>query len=131
MDVSIFLAKFIGLYLVIVSLGLLVDKKNVDLLFGIYKNKGVVLVTGVLEVGLGLALVLTHNIWEWNWVGVITVIGWMLLARGIGRVAFSGTVVEYLLVMEKKLRKNNTWTFILLFLVFAIGLWLTYIGFTQ
>jgi len=31
---------------------------------------------------IGLVLVLTHNVWVWDWMVIITVLGWAALIKG-------------------------------------------------
>lgn len=96
MALSLFLAKIIGLALVCIAASLLIQKKNIGLLFEAYKNPSVVYITGVVEIFLGLTLVVSHNIWSYDFRTIITCIGWLLLIRDAGRVLFSTRVPELL-----------------------------------
>lgn len=126
MELSLLLAKIIGLTLVIIGAALLSNRKNVDLLFSVYSNPGPVFLTGILETGLGLAMVFNHNIWTLDYRGIITFIGWMLLVRGIGRTFFPKQVIKRL----QKFKKMQ-WIFTpLLVVIVIIGAYLAYSGFT-
>lgn len=126
MELSLFLAKVIGLVLILVSIGLLINKKNADLLFSLYSHPEAVLLTGVLETFLGIMFVLNHNIWTPDFRGVLTFIGWMLLIRGLGRILFPSKVTN----MLKKFKKTQSMFSILLVFVLLVGLYLAYSGFT-
>lgn len=127
MELSILLAKIIGLILTLVALTLLLNRKNIYLLFDIYKNPGAVFLTGLLEIFLGITFVLNHNIWTRDYRTVITIIGWMLLLRGLGRTFFPSRIPKLL----KKFRQMHAFFTPLLIFILAIGLYLTYMGFTK
>lgn len=127
MELSLFLAKVIGLVLILVSIGLLINKKNTNLLFNLYSHPEAVLLTGVLETFLGIMFILNHNIWTLDFRGVLTFIGWMLLIRGLGRILFPSKVTN----MLKKFKKTQSLLSILLVFVLLIGLYLAYSGFTD
>lgn len=127
MELSLLLAKVIGLVLMFVAVALLINKKNVDLLFNLYKNPGPVFVTGILEIVLGIMFVLNHNIWTLDFRGVITFIGWVLLVRGVGRVLFPSRVTRWL----ERFKKMRSAIAPLLIFVFLVGAYLAYMGFTK
>lgn len=126
MDLSLFLAKIIGLFLCIVAGALLFNRKSIVLLFSLYQHPEAVLITGFLDTFIGLALVLTHNIWIMNFQVIITLVGWILLVRGIGRILFPKSVVG----MLEKYKKMQSLITVLLVIVFGIGAYLAYMGFT-
>lgn len=125
---SLFLAKLVGLTLVIISAAMLVNRREVNLLFGIYRHPEAVFLTGFLEIVLGLSLVLTHNIWVMDYPVIITIVGWSLLIRGIGRTFAPEKVAK---VVEKLKKINKATVTGLLFTVLLLGGYLTYIGFTR
>ncbi len=43
---------------------------------------------GFLSIFLGLGTVIVHNIWAFNWQGIITVIAWLVLLKGIYVIAY-------------------------------------------
>ena len=125
MELSLFLAKVIGLTLILVASALVVNKKNIDLLFGLYKHPTAVFITGILETVLGIALVLSHNIWTPDFRGIITFVGWILLLRGVGRIFFPFRVTNKL---EKFRKMESAFTPLLIFVI-LIGAYLAYMGF--
>lgn len=127
MELSLFLAKVIGIVMMLVSVSLLFNKKSVALLFSIYSHTSAVFLTGLLEVVLGLMLVLTHNIWTFDFRGVITLMGWILLIRGLARLFFPSKII----VWANKFRRMQSVLKTLLIFVFLIGAYLTYMGFTK
>lgn len=126
MELSLFLAKVIGLTLMLVSTSLIVNKKNIDLLFEVYSHPKAVFITGVFETILGLSFVLSHNIWTFDFQGIITFIGWMLLLRGVGRTLFPESIVKTL----EKFRRMRSIMVPLLIFIFLVGAYLAFMGFT-
>ncbi|MFI4918225.1 MAG: hypothetical protein ACHP65_01570 [Legionellales bacterium] len=84
MDVSKFLSKVLGIYLLIVSSIMLVNMhqflNNVNLLI---HDAPLMFVTGFFTVVLGVLMVVSHNIWQNNWRLLITLLAWMSLFKGI------------------------------------------------
>ncbi len=86
MTTSIFLAKLIGPFFLLVGLSLLVNQAQ----FGIIANEflqspALVFLTGLIILPAGLAVVLTHNVWAADWRVLITLLGWLSLISGIIR----------------------------------------------
>ena len=131
MTESIFLARFFGIYLIVVSVALLINRKNIDLIYSLYKTKEAILATGAIDLALGTALVLTQHVWEWGWQGVITLIGWLLLVRGAARLTFPANILSILTSMQNVTKKNSMLTVLLLLVVLVVGGYFAYIGFTQ
>ncbi len=127
MEISLFLAKVIGLLLMLVACSLLINRKNIDLLFNIYKHPEAVFLTGILETVLGIVFVLNHNVWTLDFRGIITAVGWILLVRGAGRILFPSRVTN----MLEKFKKLQSILVPLLFFVFLVGAYLAYMGFTR
>jgi hypothetical protein len=127
MELSLLLAKIIGLLLMLIVAALLVNRKNVDLLFSLYSHPEAVFITGILETALGIVFVLNHNVWVLDFRSIITAIGWILLVRGVGRI-FSPTHVTDWLV---KFKKMQSLMLPLLIFVLVIGAYLAYTGFTR
>ena len=84
MEVSIFLAKVIGLYYVIVFVAVMVNRKNLPRLAeGFSENLALGYLAGFLAVVVGLLIVVSHNVWVADWRAIITVVGWLALLKGI------------------------------------------------
>ena len=127
MMVSLFLAKLLGLYLIVVSGTMLLNKRDVSLLFGLYKHPEAVYLTGVLDTFLGLLLVLSHNIWALDYRLVITLAGWALLVRGIGRMLAPDKVTG---MVESMKKMGSGMMMVLMVVVLVLGVYLAYSGFT-
>jgi vacuolar-type H+-ATPase subunit I/STV1 len=82
---TIFLAKLIGLYCVIVALTMMANRRTmVYAVNALIRNPPLVLLSGVIAVALGLAVVVSHNVWSGGTLPVVvTVVGWLSLIKGV------------------------------------------------
>lgn len=88
MDISVFLAKALGLYLLIVGSGMLINKKIRSIFLEILNNHTLLYVSDFLGLIIGILIVASHNIWVTDWRLIITLIGWVALIKGTLRVVF-------------------------------------------
>jgi len=126
MDISIFLAKALGIYLIVLSFGMLMNRDKVmPALMGFLNNPGVLLFLGIPALILGTLSVISHNLWVEDWRVLITILGWSSLAKGITVVIFP----ELLIKLSKRWLKSQKAYYITYSMTFAVGLYLGYIGF--
>ena len=80
-----FLSKLIGLYCILLALSMAVNKQaTVQTVIALVHNAPVLYVFGLTVVAVGLAMVLSHNVWSGGALPVIvTVIGWLALIKGM------------------------------------------------
>jgi len=96
MQVSIFLAKLLGPVLVLVAINLFMNPKTFRTMASeIVKSVTLVYLFGIMDFTAGLAIVLVHNIWALHWYVLITLLGWLLLIRGIARTVATEKVMSY------------------------------------
>jgi hypothetical protein len=124
---TIFLGRLIGLFLVLFSLAALMDRQTmVEAADTLLHNRALLLIAGMIAVLGGLAIVLTHNLWSGGALPVvITILGWIILARGL------------LLLFLPPSAMVNLWQmlhfeeffYVYLIIVLGLGLYLTYAGF--
>lgn len=125
MDLSIFLAKLIGIYLLIIVLELILRKKEMKKsIKNFSESKGLLIFSGSISLLLGLAIVISHPIYDLDWEGLITLLGYVLIARGVIRFTFP----SYLQKKMGKIFQQNYW--LLCILLAILGTYLTYSGFT-
>jgi hypothetical protein len=83
MQTSIFLAKLIGPFFLIVGAGLLLNQAQFRALAEEFmRSPALVFLTGLIALPAGLAIVLTHNVWVANWPVLITILGWLTVFKG-------------------------------------------------
>lgn len=78
------LAQIIGPAIAAAGIGLLLNKKfYAKILKDFEQHEGLTYFAGIFITILGLIVVLNHNIWELNAAGIITVMGWGSVVKGI------------------------------------------------
>jgi hypothetical protein len=55
-------------------------------------SRALIFITGVLALLAGLAVVNAHNLWVLDWRLIVTILGWLLILRGIMNLVFPATV---------------------------------------
>lgn len=126
MDLSLFLAKVLGLYLVIVIAACVVQWRELQkVLEDFERSRGLIVFSGAWALLLGLLLVVSHNIWELNFRGVITLLGWVTLLKGLVRLFFPRHIGK---IARKALQ--TPFYALILSVFFLLGVWLTVVGFT-
>ena len=86
---TVFLAKLIGVYCIIVALTMTANKQNmIAAVNTLILSPPLVLLTGVITVALGLGVVIGHNLWSGGALPVtVTVVGWISLIKGLALLA--------------------------------------------
>jgi hypothetical protein len=96
-----FLARLIGLFLILVALPLVAHRQaTVETLTALAHNLPLLLILGMVFLAVGLAIVLTHNVWSGGVLPIIvTLVGWVTLIRGLLLLSLSPEVLLGLLGM--------------------------------
>ncbi|MBV8425419.1 MAG: hypothetical protein JO349_09510 [Candidatus Eremiobacteraeota bacterium] len=83
-----FLSKLIGLYCLLYGLSMLVHRQvTIEEVAALVGNPAAILLTGVIVLPAGIAIVLVHNVWRGGPLPVIvTLIGWATLLKGLALV---------------------------------------------
>ncbi len=103
MDVSIFLAKFWGWYLIIFFLILSFNPSRIKQIFEDLNDQKFSIITSFIAILIGLLNILFHNVWEANWYIIITLIGWTSLGIGLGLFMFPTMTTMWLKFINIKL----------------------------
>lgn len=123
MDISIFLAKFWGWYLLIFFFILSFNPTRIKEIFEDLKDQKFLIITSFVAIIIGLLNILFHNIWEPNWRFIITLIGWMAMAIGLLLFIFPTATVKWLEFINIKLVQ------VLYVLLFLTGVFLLNIAY--
>ncbi len=87
MCISVFYAQVIGLWLFLVGLAMILHharfKKIMSETLG---NMSLMTFVGLVALGLGLLVVVSHNIWVSSWPALISLFGWFLTIQGVMRI---------------------------------------------
>lgn len=125
LDISLFLSKALGLYLVIISVGMLINAHTLKpILVEMLKSPGLMFVTGVIAMIIGVLIVISHNFWTLDWRVIITIIGWASLIKGTIRVV----IPQYVDVLDKNWMLSNTSYYTTFIITFLLGVSLCYFG---
>jgi uncharacterized membrane protein len=84
MELSIFLAKLFGLYFLIAG-GIVMfrQKSFMPVVMDLFNSKALIMLVGLLELVAGLALVIAMPTLTPDWRGLITLIGYSMIAEGV------------------------------------------------
>ncbi|WP_044397502.1 hypothetical protein [Lacinutrix sp. Hel_I_90] len=106
MDISIFLAKFWGWYLIIFFIILSFNPRRIKQIFNDLKDEKFLILSAFLAIIVGLLNLLFHNIWEPNWKFIITIIGWFSLTIGLSLFIFPRRTSSWLTLVNVKLAQT-------------------------
>jgi hypothetical protein len=124
MELSLFLAKLLGLYLLIFAAVWLLRRNQVEsAIHDLFNSPGTLALSGLINLIFGLAIAIAHPLWKLNWQGLITLIAYLAIIKGIMRLGFQEQVKKNAQIFLKK-------GFGILLAVMAIlGAYLFYAGF--
>ena len=126
MENSIFFAKLLGPYFIIVSAGILFNLKTYHKIIGDFcKNSAILYFSGILALLFGLLVVLFHNVWVTNWTVIITIFGWLGIIKGIWLILLPNTVA----FVTKAYQQNVVILMLNLLIIMTLGIFLTVMGF--
>jgi hypothetical protein len=128
MDTSIFLAKLMGPIFVIIGVGLFLNRERyLAVVDEVILSKTLLYVFGVMALTGGLAILLTHNVWVWDWPVVITIIAWLMVVRGSLRIVIPQQIEAIAKGMTDQL---PTLLLISDMIVISVGLFLSWKGYS-
>ena len=122
---SNYLAELWGISLVVVALALLIKPKHLKNLFAEAENEAKLFCWGVATLVIGIAMVLSYNVWEQSWQVIVTILGWLVTIKGLALLFIPEMMKKWI----KKAENASYMPFVLIVLL-LIGLVLTYFGFT-
>jgi hypothetical protein len=128
MPTSIFLAKLLGPILLVAGIAMLVNRKQLDAIGQeLLRSPLILLLLGIIDLAVGLAIVLTHNVWVADWRVIVTLLGWLLMVRGTVRMLIPDQVKP----LGAKLLKNANAVTGSLAVTTVLGLVLSYFGYAR
>ena len=127
-SLTIFLAKFFGLYCIVVALAMMIRKQStVATIQALLRDPPLLLFVEVVGLAAGLAMIVGHNIWSGGALPVvITLFGWVLAIRSAGLLALSPAALSKLL---EAMRYEELF-YLYMGATLVLGLYLTYAGFS-
>jgi hypothetical protein len=123
---TIFLAKLLGLYCIIVALAMMTRKQSaVSTVKALIGNPPLLLLVEVIGLAGGLAMIISHNIWSGGTLpAVVTLVGWLMAIRGAGLLALSPNATMKLF---EALRYEQLF-YVYMGATLILGLYLTFAG---
>ena len=126
METSVFLARIMGPLLLIVGAGIFINIEHYRRLVADFGASPLsIYMAGTTALMLGLLIVAFHNVWEWHWPVIITVLGWAALLKGAVRILAPKLVAER---FQRYGRNGNVVTASAV-VTLVLGALLTYFGF--
>jgi len=94
-NISVFLAKFWGWYLIIFFLILSFNPKRILQIIKDLSDEKFTILVSFMAIIIGLLNILFHNIWEGDWRLIITLIGWIALFEGLFLFIFPKRAIKW------------------------------------
>lgn len=95
MEITILLAKVIGLYMLIGGVAVIVRKRFImAAAAALVEDKGTRLILSIIDVLVGLLIINVHDDWSTLTAGIITLIGWAALAKGLAGIFLKDSSLE-------------------------------------
>lgn len=128
MNISIFLSKSLGIYLIFISIAYFINEKKFrPLIINMMNDPALLLVTGFIPLIIGILLIVSHNIWVEDWRVIITIVGWMAFLKGVNIILFP----EFLINFSKKWIQHKVAYHTTFIFTFLMGSILMYYGYIQ
>ncbi|MCB9806929.1 hypothetical protein H6768_03480 [Candidatus Peribacteria bacterium] len=125
MNATTFLAQFWGVSFFVLSILFLVRRDSlVGYVKSVMSEPGVIFMAGYFSLSVGIASILVHNVWAWNFRGVITLMGWLALVKGVMLLGFPGTTKKV-----ANIYKNDNYITVAMFVWLIVGIYLSIKGF--
>lgn len=125
MNFEIMIAQVAAIIYLSVAIGFLFNGKHYkDLIKDFFGNKGLLYLAGFITVIIGYIIIQKHNVWEYSWVVLVTLIGWAALIKGVLLLAFP----DVMMAMSKPFMKKDV-TITISIITLILGLVFGYYGF--
>jgi hypothetical protein len=103
MQTSVFLARLIGPVMLVVGLAVFANQRAFrDMAEEFLASPALLFLSGLLIMPMGLAIVLTHNIWTADWRVLVTLFGWLNTIGGAVRLLAPAWVMRTGIVMLRR-----------------------------
>jgi hypothetical protein len=83
MSTSLFLARLIGPVMLVIGLAVFANQRGFrEMAEEFMASRALMFLSGLIIMPVGLAIVLTHNLWTADWRVLITIFGWLNVVGG-------------------------------------------------
>lgn len=126
MEMLLYLAQLLGPTLILFALAFSFRFDRMEeMVKDFSKSSGLVYISSMMMVVVGMAMILAYNVWEWSWEVIPTILGWAILIKG----ALFAFIPERLFKMSNKIMKIKGIFVIAIMIWLLAGLCLTYYGY--
>jgi len=123
---TIFLARSIGLFMVLLVAGFLV--RGGTAIEATIEDEGVMISYAIISLAMGVAMVIGHNVWSGGALPVVvTLVGWLVLAKGFLLLVLAPDEMS---AMVQRMGYAEHYR-LLLMPALVLGLYLTWAGFAS
>ena len=126
MDLSLYLARAWGLGLILLSLGILLNlERYLHMIRQVEGDDLMILLAGSFALILGVVQVAGYNVWTLDYRGLITLLGWITLVKGVAIIFIPGYMARFATIIAQQNRYRA-----LAVLSLLIGVYLLFVGLT-
>jgi hypothetical protein len=126
MSSTAFLARLIGLFIVVIALAILINRRGMIAAFESLSRHGdTLLVVELISLGVGLAIVISHEVWTTVLGVIVSLLGWFILLRALILLLLPPERIAELFALVSWPQRAETYALISL----VIGILLTIAGF--
>ena len=126
MDTSLFLAKLMGPMLLLMGLFVTIQPGRMARIGQEFlESDALLFMSGIIALPVGLAIVITHNVWVADWRVLITLFGWIAILAGIARILMPDAMRS----VGRSMTENTVLIAVPGVLMALLGAYLAYQGF--
>jgi hypothetical protein len=126
MSTSVFLARLIGPVMLVIGLAVFANQRGFrELAEEFLASRALMFLSGLIIMPVGLAIVLTHNIWTADWRVLVTLFGWLNAIGGAVRLAAPAYVTQ----TGRAMLKRSSFTSVAAAIWIVLGLLFCFFGY--
>jgi hypothetical protein len=126
MSETAFLARLLGLFTLVIAAAILINRRGmIAAMQGLSHHPDTLLIAEVIGLGVGLAIVISHEVWTSLLGLVVTLFGWFILLRALILMLLPPEKIAELFALVAWPQRAETYALISL----VIGVLLTIAGF--
>jgi hypothetical protein len=125
METSIYLAKLMGPIYLVVAIGMLLNREQFSAVAKEFATSPALFyLSGIIALIIGDLIVILNNVWS-GWPIVITLVGWVAIAKGVARTVLPTRTGAW----ASNVSGNANVLTVAAFVVLALGAYLTAMGY--
>jgi hypothetical protein len=129
MEAVNFLAQIWGFTFVLIGLSILINPRHIQMLFSVAQDEKTAFLVYMALIPLGLALVLSHNVWSGGWQVLVTILNWTILIKGAAYMLVPGLYQKKIAYLQAHYDKLIGLAPVAAVIVVLLGCFFVYAGF--